>query len=520
MKKFHVRPLVGIALIFIFLVTVALVIAAFLLQKPWLLLPAFGLGVTLLLLHDFFQPKHSLLRNFPVVGRSRYLMERLRAPLRQYFFESDLNGKPFNRRQRSIIYQRSKNVRETVAFGMQADPYEPGYEWVTHSIYPVKTDPANLRITIGSSQCQQPYSLSILNIGAMSYGALSKTAIRSLSEGAHMADFAMNTGEGGISPYHISGGADLIWQIGTGYFGCRNLEGAFDPELFRRNATRPYVKMIEVKLSQGAKPGHGGLLPAVKNTPDIAAIRHVIPGTTVHSPNAHSAFKNSTEMVLFLSQLRALSGGKPVGFKLCIGNMEEFEEICKTMANLRIYVDFISVDGAEGGTGAAPLEFTDYVGMPLFDAVAFARKTIDHYGLPTRIIASGKIVTAFDILRVIALGASACYSARGMMMSLGCIQALQCDSGTCPVGIATQDRRLYRGIDIADKRVRVCNFHQNTLKAVADLMEACGFRSLTDVTADNFHRRITRSKTMSLKEIYFNDRSGLKDQNEMLSYLN
>lgn len=512
--------MVGLALIFIFLLTLTLVISFVLLHKTWMLLAALALAATLLVLHDFFQPRHSLLRNFPVVGRGRYLMERLRDPVRQYFFESDLNGKPFNRRQRSIIYQRSKNVRETVAFGMQTDPYEPGYEWVNHSIYPAKLKERDLRVTIGTRQCAQPYEMSILNIGAMSYGALSKTAIRSLSEGAHMAGFAMNTGEGGISPYHISGGADLIWQIGTGYFGCRSLEGTFDPELFRKNATRPYVRMIELKLSQGAKPGHGGLLPAIKNTPEIAAIRNVLPGTTVHSPSAHSAFSNATEMVLFLGQLRALSGGKPVGFKLCIGSKEEFEEICRTMANLKICADFISIDGAEGGTGAAPLEFTDYVGMPLFDAVAFARKTLDRYGLPARIIASGKIVTAFDILRALALGASACYSARGMMMSLGCIQALQCDKGTCPVGIATQDKRLYRGIDIADKRVRVANFHRNTLHAVADLMEACGFSSLADVTAGKFYRRITRSETMSLRDIYFKDGPGSRDHNEMLSYLN
>lgn len=520
MKKFHVRPLVGFALIFIFLLAVALLIASFLLSQSWMLYSALGLAATLFIIHDFFQSKHSLLRNFPVLGRGRYLMERLRAPLRQYFFESDLNGKPFNRRQRSIIYQRSKNVRETVAFGMQTDPYEPGYEWVSHSVYPARIKKKDLRVSIGTSQCQQPYDLSILNIGAMSYGALSKTAIRSLSEGASMAGFAMNTGEGGISPYHIRGGADLIWQIGTGYFGCRDFDGMFDPELFQKNATRPYVKMIEVKLSQGAKPGHGGLLPAIKNTPEIAAIRNVLPGTTVHSPNGHSAFGNAMEMVLFLKKLRDLSGGKPVGVKLCIGNKEEFEDICKAMANLKIHLDFISIDGAEGGTGAAPLEFTDYVGMPLFDAIAFARKMLDHYGLPTKLIASGKVVTAFDILRIIALGANACYSARGMMMSLGCIQALQCDSGHCPVGIATQDKRLYRGIDVTDKRVRVYNFHQNTLKAVVELMEACGFKSLDEVKAKSFHRRITRSETRSLQEIYFNDRPGLKDQNEVLTYLN
>lgn len=519
MKKFRLQ-LVGIAFIFVFLFNLFLILGSFFLGQSWMMLLALLLLAVQFIAHDYFQRKHTLLRNFPVVGRFRYLFERLRDPLAQYFIESNLDGKPFNRRQRSIVYQRAKNVRQTVAFGMQADPYTPGYEWISHSVYPVEVADKDLRVKVGSIQCKQPYDLSILNISAMSYGALSKTAVLSLSEGANIGGFAMNTGEGGISSYHIRGGADLIWQIGTGYFGCRDLDGAFDDELFRQTATRPYVKMIELKLSQGAKPGHGGLLPAVKNTAEIAAIRNVIPGTTVHSPKHHTAFSNPTEMMRFLQKLRNLSGGKPVGIKLCLGSKREFEQICQAMADTETFVDFITIDGAEGGTGAAPLEFTDYVGMPLFDALVFARKTLTRFKLPAKIIASGKIITAFDVLRVFALGADACYSARGMMLSLGCIQALQCDSGKCPVGITTQNKRLYRGLDVTDKRVRVASFHRNTIEAVVELMEACGYKRMQDVNAADIYRRINRLEVKTLKEIYFNEEVDIKNRNELFTCLN
>ncbi len=464
----------------------------------------------ILAFYHAFQKRHTILRNYPLVGYFRYLLESIRPELRQYFWESDLDGRPFNRRQRSVVYQRAKNERQTVAFGMQADPESPGYEWVAHSIFPADIKEKDLRITIGNDQCRQPYSASILNIGAMSYGALSKTAISSLNEGAAMGGFAHNTGEGGISEYHLRGG-DLIWQIGTGYFGCRDAEGNFHPDLFRENALRPAVKMIELKISQGAKPGHGGILPAGKNTPEIAAIRHIRPHTTVKSPAAHTAFSNPAEMIRFIGFIRELAEGKPTGFKICIGDKQEFIDICLAMTITGIVPDFITIDGAEGGTGAAPLEFTDSIGMPLYDALAFATGTLRSYGLDSRVrlIAAGRIITGFDIMKTLALGASACYSARGMMFSMGCIQALKCDSGKCPVGIATQDPKLYKGVDVTDKRVRVAGFHKNTIAATVEMMEACGFRKTEDIRPSRFYRKIDPLHTRSFEEIYFRNTDDL-----------
>ncbi|MBL0337436.1 MAG: FMN-binding glutamate synthase family protein [Chitinophagaceae bacterium] len=460
------------------------------------------LPLLLLAIYNIKQKKHAVLRNYPVIGYLRYVLESIRPEMRQYFFESDADGKPFNRRQRSIVYQRAKNVRQTVAFGMQVDPNEPGYEWMAHSMYPVSIKEKDLRVSIGNDQCRQPYSASILNIGAMSYGALSKTAVQALNEGAQLGGFAQNTGEGGISPYHLKGG-DLIWQIGTGYFGCRNENGNFSAELFKENACKPQVKMIELKLSQGAKPGHGGILPAVKNTTEIAAIRNVPVNTTIISPPAHTAFSNAEGLVLFLEKLRKLSG-EAIGFKLCIGSKKEFNEICYYIRKVGIIPDFITIDGSEGGTGAAPLEFTDNVGMPLYEALTFASKTLQLYGLKdqVKLIAAGKIISGFDILKVLALGASSCYSARGMMFSLGCIQALRCDSGKCPVGVATQDPALYKGLDVTDKRVRVASFHKNTIKATIELMEACGYKTLGDINVASFFRRIDTLNTKSFEEIY------------------
>jgi glutamate synthase domain-containing protein 2 len=338
----------------------------------------------------------------------------------------------------------------------------------------------------------------------MSYGALSRTAITALNKGAALQNFAHNTGEGGISQYHINGG-DLIWQVGTGYFGCRDENGYFEPNLFREKSTRPYVKMIELKLSQGAKPGHGGILPAAKNTPEVAAIRHVVPGTDVMSPPAHSSFKTPVEMMHFIQQLRELSDYKPVGFKLCIGDKQEFIEICQAMQETQIMPDFISIDGSEGGTGAAPLEFTDNLGMPLYDALAFVTTTLINFGLKKhiKIIVSSRIVTGFDILKVIALGADACYSARGMMFALGCIQALKCNEDVCPVGVATQQPHLYKGLNVDDKYVRVAQFHRNTLRATVEIMEACGFNSLEEVNADKFFRKVDSQNTLSFQDIYF-----------------
>jgi glutamate synthase domain-containing protein 2 len=475
--------------------------------SAWLqwILP-FTLLLLIIAIRDRLQKRHTIIRNFPLIGHLRYFFEWIRPELRQYFIESDTNGKPFSRRQRSLVYQRSKNERETVAFGTVLDVERPGYEWVAHSMFPSDDNGQELRVVIGNKQCLQPYSASILNIGAMSYGAISKTAVTSLNEGARIGNFAHNTGEGGISSYHLQGG-DLIWQIGTGYFGCRDERGNFDPLAFRKNALLPQVKIIELKISQGAKPGHGGILPASKNTKEIAAIRHVQPATAVHSPGRHSAFDSPKGLVQFLQLLRELSDGKPVGFKMCIGNKSEFIEIAQAIADTGIVPDFICVDGAEGGTGAAPLEFSDHIGMPLYEALAFASKTLARFGLTDdiRIIAAGKIVSAFDILKAMCLGASACYSTRGMMMALGCIQALICDSGKCPTGIATQDPALYRGLNPDDKKQRVANFHTNTIAATKQMMRACGFSDLKNIHPSKFFRRLNEQEVKSFEEIYFTE---------------
>ncbi len=510
--KLSVKQTFSYAFIALYLVT--LFFSIFNRQALWMLVMIVPLHV--LYLNNIRQAKHTLLRNYPILGYLRYILESVRPEFRQYFFESDLDGKPFSRRQRSIVYQRAKNVRQTVPFGMQSNSLDVGYEWIAHTMFPVHVKEEDLRVVVGSSQCMQPYSASIYNISAMSYGSLSKTAVAALSGGARLENFAHNTGEGGVSPFHIEGGGDLIWQIGTGYFGCRDKNGNFSDQLFAEQVSHPNVKMVEIKLSQGAKPGHGGILPAAKNTPEIAAIRKVEPYTTVASPPSHSAFHNQFTLLLFIEKLRLLSGGKPVGIKLCMGNKDEFELLCKEMMHNQIFPDFITIDGAEGGTGAAPLEFTDSLGMPLYDAIAFAQNMLTKYNLrkEIKIIAAGKIITGVDIIKAISLGADICYSARGMMFALGCIQALQCDSGRCPVGIATQDESLYSGLDVSDKKVRVANFHRNTLKSTIEVMEACGFSTLADITPDKIFRRVEQGKNASFKELYFSKRTSASELNQ------
>jgi glutamate synthase domain-containing protein 2 len=494
----------------VILALVSFLVATHLLGRLWLFIPLAVFGIVL---YDSVQNRHALRRNYPLIGRLRYLMESIRPELRQYFMEGELDGKPFNRRQRSIVYQRAKNEKQTISFGMQDDPGRIGHEWAAHSIYPKVADVRSFRVTIGGRHCTQPYDASILNVSAMSFGALSRTAIMALNKGAALGGFAHNTGEGGISDHHLHGG-DLIWQIGTGYFGCRDAEGHFSETLFAQKATLPSVKMIEIKLSQGAKPGHGGLLPAHKNTPEIARIRNIAPHVTVHSPATHTAFVNANGMLHFVHRLRVLSGGKPIGIKLCIGRKDEFEELVNLMVITGIVPDFITIDGSEGGTGAAPLEFIDHMGMALSDALVFADRTLREYGVrdQLKVLASGKVITAFDMAKNLALGADALYSARGMMFALGCIQALKCDSGKCPVGIATQDRSLYRGLDVNDKHVRVANYHGNTLHALADLLGACGFASLDEIDARSFFRRTAHDTSQNFAEIYSNGRTSLRHE--------
>ena len=449
------------------------------------------------------QTKHAILRNFPLLGYFRYFFETISPEMQQYFIERETDGKPFPRNQRSATYRRSKNIGDTVPFGTQLDINTRKYEGIKHSIYAKKPSEELPRVWIGGEQCSQKYHASLLNISAMSFGALSDRAQIALNEGAKKGQFFHNTGEGGISPYHLKGG-DLCWQIGTGYFGCRNEEGNFSPDLFKKYATLPNVKMIEIKLSQGAKPGHGGVLPAVKNTPEIAAIRHVKSGVTILSPQGHSAFSDAEGLLKFVHQLRELSGGKPTGFKLCIGKTEEFEEICELMNHLNIYPDFITVDGAEGGTGAAPPEFSDGVGMPLEPALIFVNKIMNKYNIRDKIkvIASGKVLTSLDILRALAMGADLCNNARGFMFSLGCIQALRCNTNKCPTGVATQDKMLIKGLDVADKSERVYYFHKNTLHTCNELLAAAGKNSYEEVDANLFMRG---DEFEHLSDLYFPD---------------
>lgn len=460
----------------------------------------------LLGIYDLYQPKHSIVRNYPVFGRLRYLAEDLRPKIYQYFVESDTNGKPFSRLNRSLIYQRAKKETDTIPFGTQLDVYENGYEWLSHSINAISHHELNEdpRVMVGGPDCKQPYSASIFNISAMSFGSLSENAILALNGGAFMGNFAHNTGEGGISDHHTDPKGDLIWQIGTGYFGCRHHDGTFNDEAFAERSALPQVKMIEIKLSQGAKPGHGGILPASKVTPEISRIRLVKEGFDVISPPGHSAFTTPLELVGFVQRLRTLSKGKPIGIKLCIGRKSEFFAICKAMVETGIYVDWITVDGGEGGTGASPQEFSNAVGMPLREAVAFVYDVLTGFDLKKhiKIIASGKIASGFDIVKNIALGADMCNSARGMMFALGCIQALECNMNTCPTGVATQDPSLMKGLVVEDKTVRVFNFHRLTVASAIELLGAAGLRHPYQLTRAYINRRISSNAMQSYIETF------------------
>lgn len=473
---------------------------------PWFL---YSLIIVLPLIYigmcDIIQTSQTLKRNFPILAHARYLFETIRPEMQQYFVESDTEGVPFNREQRSVVYQRAKGVRDTVPFGTKKNVYQIGYEWVNHSLLPTKMDPNHLRIMIGGSGCLQPYSANLLNISAMSYGSLSKHAILALNGGAKDGGFAHNTGEGGLSPYHLENGGDIIWQIGTGYFGCRNKDGTFSElEFMKKAAHTLQIKMIEIKLSQGAKPGHGGILPSKKVTPEIAEIRGVRMGQDVISPPSHSAFSSPTEMMYFIEKLRKLSGGKPIGLKLCLGNKWEFIAMCKAMLLTNILPDYISVDGSEGGTGAAPLEFTNSVGMPGIDALIFVHNSLVGFGLrkKIRIMSSGKVTTGFDMIKLIALGADLIYSARGMLLSLGCIQALKCNSNECPTGIATQDKSLMYGLVIKDKRKRVHHFHSETIKSMVEIIDAMGLEGTHELRPWHIMKRVSEAECKNYAELF------------------
>lgn len=484
------------------ILTLLVVVAAFIWPVLWWALLVIG-PILIVALYDLAQTRHTILRNYPVIGHIRYMLEDMRHQIRQYLIQSETEGDPFIRLQRNLVYRRAKNVSDLQPFGTLLDVYAEGAEWFEHSLAPVEVR-EEPRLIIGNGQCAQPYLASRFNISAMSFGAVSKNAILALNAGARIGGFAHNTGEGGLSRYHLEPGGDLIWEIGTGYFGCRSSAGRFDPEIFAEKASQESVKMIEVKLSQGAKPGGGGILPGVKVTPDIAAARGVPIGQDVLSPARHSAFSTPLQMMDFIAQLRELARGKPVGFKLCIGRTVQFTAICKAMLETGIVPDYVVIDGKEGGTGAAPFEFANYLGTPLREGLIFAHNALTGSGLrdQLRIIASAKIISGFDMAANLAIGADACNSARGMMFALGCIQALRCHTNMCPSGVATQDPWRVSGLVVKDKARRVANYHHGTVHSLMKLIAACGFSSPDELKPRHLQRRISESEVSNYGRLY------------------
>ncbi|MBB1598519.1 glutamate synthase [Variovorax sp. UMC13] len=493
---------------------VASVVAAVLLPQAWTAWLALAVFATLtgVGVHDLRQERHAILRNYPVIGHLRFLLEFIRPEMRQYFIESDSEAAPFSRAQRSLVYQRAKGEPDNRPFGTQLNVTLSGYEWINHSMQPTQLADHDFRIVIGGTPnpatpsgftCTQPYSASVFNISAMSFGALSANAILALNQGAKMGGFAHDTGEGSISQHHRVHGGDLIWEIGSGYFGCRNDDGSFSEERFIVNARDPQVKMIEIKLSQGAKPGHGGVLPAPKVTAEIAAARGVPIGVDCISPSSHGAFSTPTEMMHFIARLRELSGGKPTGFKFCLGHPWEWFAIVKAMLETGITPDFIVVDGAEGGTGAAPVEFSDHVGAPLQEGLLLVHNTLVGVGLRSRVKVgcAGKVITAFDLARMMALGADWCNAGRGFMLALGCIQAQSCHTGHCPTGVTTQDPVRQQALVVPAKAERVRNFHRSTLHALQELVQAAGLDHPQQITAHHIVRRISDTEVRLLSNL-------------------
>jgi glutamate synthase domain-containing protein 2 len=462
-------------------------------------------ALCLLGVYDLLQTRHSILRTFPVIGHIRWIAEMVRPEIRQYLIEADEEAAPFSRSQRSLVYERAKGEPGEHPFGTLLDVYRDGYEFIGHSTAPATaSDPDSFRITIGGDQCAKPYSASVFNISAMSFGAISANAIRALNAGAKRGGFSHDTGEGSISPYHLEMGGDIVWEVASGYFGCRTDDGRFDPDRFAEQARADQVKMIEIKLSQGAKPGHGGVLPAAKVTPEIARTRGVPTGQDCVSPARHSAFSTPIEMMGFITQLRALSGGKPVGFKLCLGHPWEFMAIVKAMLETGVTPDFVVVDGAEGGTGAAPTEFSDHIGAPMREGLLFVHNTLVGAGLRDRmkIGAAGKIVSAFDIASVLAIGADWANAARGFMFALGCVQSIRCNTNQCPTGVATQDRLRQSALVVPDKAERVYNFHRQTLRALSDMLAAAGLSHPSELKPHHLVRRVSATEIRQFSELH------------------
>jgi glutamate synthase domain-containing protein 2 len=481
---------------------IVILISFFWLPMLWFLIPV---GILAAIgIYDIFQRKYNILRNYPIWGHWRYILLSIRPMIQAYFVETNLSGRPFSKEQQSLVVERATQTLDAMPFGTQHDVKEIGYEWMAHSLCPTKIDHDESRITVGGDSCTQPYSASRLNVSAMSYGALSKQAVRALNLGAKMGDFYQNTGEGGLSHHHLAEGGDIVWQIGTANFGCRLPDGNFDPAAFKEKAAHEQVKMIEIKLSQGAKPSHGGLLLAAKISPEIAEIRGIPEGKDCLSPPTNPAFSTPTELMNFVKELRELSNGKPVGFKLCVGRLHEFMAICKAMLETKILPDFITVDGSEGGTGAAPVEFSNRLGTPLNDALIFVNNCLTGIGIrdKVRIIASGKVITGFDMAVKLALGADICNCARGMLFSIGCVQSRRCHNNTCPTGITTQDPARMYALNIKDKAPRVHHFHEATIESFLEVVGAAGIKTLDKLTPHYIYRRISEAEAKHYDEIY------------------
>lgn len=491
--------------LFIALILTAAFVALGLVYCPWWLIGAGVCGpLALLGIYDLIQVRHSILRNYPIMAHFRFLLESIRPEIHQYFIENNTSGRPFNRDERSLVYERSKNIEGLKPFGTELDVYSDEYEWCTHSIAPRPKSEKPFRTLVGGPDCKKPYSCSLFNVSSMSFGAISPNAILALNAGAKKAGFAHWTGEGGFSPYHREPGGDVVWQIGTGYFGCRNDDGTFNADLFAEQAVDEQVKMVEIKISQGAKPGHGGVLPAAKITPEIAKTRKVPMGQDCISPPGHSAFSTPRELCEWIKQLRDLCGGKPVGFKLCVGMPHEFLAICKAMLETGILPDFVNVDGGEGGTGAAPPEFSNSIGMPLIEGLVFVHNALVGCGLRDKIkvACAGKVTSAAHIIRNVAIGADWCNAARGFMMAVGCIQAQACHTNECPVGVATQDPQRFRALDVVNKAKRVHQFHTNTMEALSELVAAMGVGSPDELTPYHVSKRIEPNKVMTYEDAY------------------
>ena len=482
-----------------------LVGVGFVVPAAWWGLVVFG-PLAVLGVHDVVQRHHSILRNYPILGHLRFLLEDMGPELHQYMVESNTDGAPFDRDHRSLMYERAKGVEDTKPFGTELPVYEVGYSWFVHSINPrplAERPSETMRVRVGEGRCDKPYDASVLNTSAMSFGALSGHAIMALNQGAQLGGYAHNTGEGGFSKYHKQGG-DVIWQVGTGYFGCRTDDGHFDIDRFTEQSREEQVRMIEIKISQGAKPGHGGILPGSKVTEEIAEARKVKPGVDCMSPTGHTAFTTPIGLLEFVAKLREASGGKPVGFKLCVGSVRELFAIAKAMAETKLLPDFVTVDGAEGGTGAAPVEFTNHIGMPLIEALVLVHNTLVGVGVrdQLRIIASGKRVTGFDIATAMALGADTCNVARGFMFSVGCIQSQLCHKNTCPVGVATQNKHLQRALDVEDKAQRAYHFHRNTVAALAEVIAAGGLDHPSELQPHHIMQRVGLNEVRTLDRVY------------------